>query len=525
MKLSRKWIIVAALVLSVAMASSGTIAYLQDSDSNVNVMTMGSVHIKQHEYERVVENGEYKTATIDDKTSYVLKDFTQGKPIVPIVGDPSLPGDNPGYAGYDTTPVRMSQVDSYGGMDVFAGKNAQDKFVTVENTGKSPAYVRTLVAIEIGSTDGGKIGCSYHQTWTKNTIGAIVIDGNNYTLTEYLYNGAAGVRHEKGILPAGDTTYPNLSQVYLKAAATNEDLEAIDGNGNGMLDILVVSQAVQADGFADAATALNTAFGEVSATSHPWIETNFENADNDTAFENAVTGDQKEIVVTLTDDVTYDVAAWAANGMGSENTENIIINGNGHTITFYQTNSDWNNIVTNGAKLTIMNAHITNAGHNDGPWNRHDLNFACEVEMNNVTSDKAIALKAGAKLTNVTISDANASDTYAIWVQPKGQTVTLDNCTIDMLDCTDGRGLKIDNQYVAAADEGKVTLVVKNTTFKTEEKSAILVKSTKGAYITLENVDISGVEADNTNAVWVDEATSSYADLVTVTGGNKIVEH
>ena len=135
---------------------------------------------------------------------------------------------------------------------------------------------------------------------------------------------------------------------------------------------------------------------------------------------------------------------------------------------------------------------------------------------------KIRAFKAGATLNNVKINDANTSDTYAIWIQPNGQTVTLDGCTIDMLACTDGRGIKIDEQYVDAAQ--KVTLIVKNTTFKTEEKSAILVKSVAGADITLENVDISGVAADSTNVVWVDEASVAYADLVTVIGGSKILE-
>ena len=95
-------------------------------------------------------------------------------------------------------------------------------------------------------------------------------------------------------------------------------------------------------------------------------------------------------------------------------------------------------------------------------------------------------------------------------------------CVIDMLECTDGRGIKIDEQYVDAPE--MVTLVVKNTTFKTEEKSAILVKSVAGADITLDNINITGVAADSTNAVWVDEASTAYADLVTVTGGNKILE-
>ena len=121
-----------ALVLIVAVALTagvmGTLAYLTSEDSDVNVMTMGFVSIKQHEYERAVNaDGSFATATIDERTSYVLQSFTQGKPLLPIVGDPSLPGNHPGYAGYDSIPVRMTQVDSYGGMDVFAGKNAQDR--------------------------------------------------------------------------------------------------------------------------------------------------------------------------------------------------------------------------------------------------------------------------------------------------------------------------------------------------------------------------------------------------------------
>ncbi|MBO5249322.1 MAG: fimbrillin family protein [Muribaculaceae bacterium] len=247
---------------------------------------------------------------------------------------------------------------------------------------------------------------------------------------------------------------------------------------------------------------------------------------NNEELKAALTQDEEFIIVELSNDVTYDVAAWANDAMGGASTKTITINANDNTITFNNTNSDWNNIVTaNNAKLIINNAKITNAGYNDGPWNRHDLNFACDVEMNNVVSDKAMAFKAGATLNNVTINDPNTSDTYAIWVQPKGQTVTLNNCTIDMAACSDGRGLKIDNQYLAAAEEGKVTLNVAGTKFITEEKSAVLVKSTVGAIVNWgAGNDIAEVAADNVNAVWVDEAAAAYADLVTVTGATKIVE-
>lgn len=243
-------------------------------------------------------------------------------------------------------------------------------------------------------------------------------------------------------------------------------------------------------------------------------------------LKDALTADVEHIVVNLTNDVTWDVAAWANNAMGGASTKTITINAHGYTINFNHTNSDWNNITAgDGIVLTINNAHITNSGYNNGPWNRHDLNFACEVVLNDVTTDKALAFKNSATLNNVTISDANTSDTYAIWVQPvvEGQTITLNNCVIDMLDCTDGRGIKIDNQYVNAADEKLVTLNVSNTTFKTEEKSAILVKTTLGANITLNNVDIANTP-DPVHAVWVDEDAEAAYDFVTVTGGEKYYE-
>lgn len=261
-----------SLVLVAALAIGGTVAYLQDDDSDVNVMTLGNVSIAQHEYERATNtDGSFETKEIDGVTSYVLKDFTQGKPLLPS----ALVTNGPGW-DWDSTIVRMTQVDSYGGMQVFkAASNAQDKFVTVENTGKTDAYIRTLVAIEIGSADGSLIGTSYHSTWKTTEIGEITIDGNTYVLFEYDYEGGKLTdgtwRHQNGILPAGDTSYPNLSQVYISAAATNEDMVALDGNGNGTLDILVLSQAVQAAGFADAKTALDTAFGKSSEKAAEWF--------------------------------------------------------------------------------------------------------------------------------------------------------------------------------------------------------------------------------------------------------------
>lgn len=262
------------------------------------------------------------------------------------------------------------------------------------------------------------------------------------------------------------------------------------------------------------------------------------------ALKEALNKTDKEIYINLGQDVTFDVAAWQTNAMGGDNTETITIDGlaqtsgaqtkaatSNYTLTFNNTNSDWNNIVTKAAKLILKNLTVTNSGKNDGPWNRHDIVFNCEVELINVTSDKAIALKKNSLLKNVEISDTRSdNDDYGLWITAAGQTVTVEDCVFNMKKGSEtktGRGIKIDNQYIEKSkghDEGKVTLNVSNTIFKTDKKAAILVKSEVGANINLSNIDITEVADDNVTPVWVDENAKAYADLVTVTGGTKVIE-
>lgn len=383
-KMKKVLLMCTAYVLVAALAIGGTIAYLQDDDSDVNVMTLGNVSIAQHEYERATNtDGSYETKEIDDVTSYVLKDFTQGKPLLPIVGDPNEPGDSPAYAGFDNTIVRMTQVDSYGGMQVFAGKNAQDKFVTVENTGKTDAYVRTLVAVECGSTDGSLVRNSYHSAWTENEIGVITVDGNNYYLIEYAYTGGKhlGGQHEKGILPAGETSYPSLSQVYLKHNATNEDMVAIDGNGNGTLDILVVSQAVQVAGFADAETALNAGFGDITPTNHPWAgEGNAPVIPVTVSSADDLVGElEAGENVVMNADLTVDAdtsAAHSAYGDTGVTIDGNTFDGAGNTLTVDNSNTTWDcavylksgtvqNVTVNGAFRGIFMGEATGDAYVD----------------------------------------------------------------------------------------------------------------------------------------------------------------
>ena len=195
------------------MAALGILAYLTSEDSDVNVMTLGNAEIEQIE-EQLAEDGITK------------EPFEQAK----------------GF--YPGTSV--------------------SKIVTVENTGKSDCYFRTLIAFEVlpnSETFGIDFPISeqgYRWSWGAPEA-TIVIDGVTYEVYEALYTKP---------LAAGEISPASLTKVDLAATSTNEDMEALGGT----YEVLVLSQAVQVEGFADAKTALDTAFGDVTdVTAAEWF--------------------------------------------------------------------------------------------------------------------------------------------------------------------------------------------------------------------------------------------------------------
>lgn len=213
-KMKKVLLMCTAYVLVAALAIGGTIAYLTSEDSDVNVMTLGNVTIEQHE-QQLADDG------------VTLEPFEQAKDL---------------YPGKPNTAI--------------------SKIVTVENTGKSDAYFRTLIAFEDIDSETFGSGFTIFQnpdgswnsdyTWGFANVVEIEVDGVKYDVWEALYNG---------VLPAGETSSASLTNYWLKETCTNEDMEALGGT----YEILVLSQAVQADGFVNAETALNTAFGELTA--------------------------------------------------------------------------------------------------------------------------------------------------------------------------------------------------------------------------------------------------------------------
>ena len=248
----------------------------------------------------------------------------------------------------------------------------------------------------------------------------------------------------------------------------------------------------------------------------------------ETSLEKLLKSNLKEINATLESDASINTSVkW-----GGADTKRIVIDGakvstaaatgaaaGNHKLTI--TTSYMSRIETVNPDVVIVLKNLTLTNNLDnGTWDIYDIAFDCNVELENVVVEKALALDGEdkyAKLTNVTIKESH--DYYALWISAVGQTVDIENLVVESA----GRGIKIDEQYVKDA-LGKVTLNVKDAKFTTANKAAIMVKSAAGADINLNGVDIAGVAADKVNAVWVDEDAAEYASLVNVNGGSMIVE-
>ena len=317
------------------------------------------------------------------------------------------------------------------------------------------------------------------------------------------YGGAAAVA---GMLQDGNKL-ENVSASNVEITSNSDYcMGYIAGNGNGstLTGVTMTNVTATVNGAAISAT-------DAVATIGNKIYSNLAGALAEAA-------NTKDIVIDLVNNATLDITAWQTLAIGGADTETITINGNGHTLVFNKLNSDWNHVTTNNnAKLILNNMTLADSGYNNGPWNRYDINFACDVELNNVVSNKALAFKADATLNNVTVNESG--DNYAIWIQADGQTVVANGLTVN---AANGRGIKIDEQYVANA--AKVNLTVTNAEFTTAKKAAILVKTAGGADISVANVDISKVKADPINVVWVDEDSADNFNDVTVNGGKPAIE-
>ncbi len=495
----------ASYVLVTALAIGGTVAYLTDTDSDVNVMTLGNVKIEQREYERAVDkDGNFitvDTTNVDPNYGYTkaykLQEFTQGKPALPAVY-------SNGTTAWDEFQQLWNQVGAPGSNDLFddSMKNVIDKFVFVENIGKTDAYYRTIIAIECpeelenGDTmihtsfnanhrfdfndneDGSQNSASANKFFTE-------IDGVRYLVYVATYT-------EK--LSPGEVSRPSLLQLFLDPAATNEDCATFGDTW----DVLVVSQAVQADGFADADTALDTAFGNITTDAHPWVNGVDIPVVVDSA-EDLVSALEAGEDVVLTENVKIDPAklsnAYGKTGINVKNGQTI--DGAGNTIDISGAGGTWDSgINTTGG--TIKNLTVT--GSFRGIFINHNSEHSEPVVLENVTIDGTTYTISCDQGMNQTLIATNS--TFNGWTS---YAATLGSATF--VECNFGEG----NGYAYMRPYCATNFV--NCAF---EKDYILdISNTTG--IVLDNCTINGVPVTAENiTVLIDNVEDSYLVNVTI---------
>ena len=237
---------------------------------------------------------------------------------------------------------------------------------------------------------------------------------------------------------------------------------------------------------------------------------------------------KKNIAVKLMNDLSLDFGARVK--YGDENTKNVIIDGNGHTLNLGGTDSDWSSCGAAGnSNFIVKNATINFTRKNGGnnAWNNHAWNIinggTGKIYLQNLKINNSVSIANDAEIENVDFYDAGHF--YGLIIKANVANTTINNCTfvanVKESSGDGGRGIKVNDQYIDAADRVQCNINISNCSFETIKKGAILVTNTAGAKITASNLDISKVAADPDNAVWNDEDRADYYDLVVVSGCTK----
>lgn len=407
--------------------------------------------------------------------------------------------------------------------------NLNGKTITnkVENATTDVIVVEEGARLEING-EGVIEAVSGNDGYAVISEGELVINGGTYKsgLDENGLTNAVIYARGKGkvFVNGGEFPNDNLSRFVLNKKDGDRATTVIEVRGGKFYNFDPANNAAEGAGTNFVADGYYS-----SKVDDYYIVSNSAYVSDAASIATLLTSDKEEISIILVKDIDVPITSLGSQTSGSgeyklggANTKEIIIDLNGKKLNI--TTTYWSAIgaKNDNAVITVKNGNMTSTGNSAGTWNAWDLRFSnCNYVFEDVTFEKAVALDNVGKSTlmkGVTITDTHDTDTYGLWITAEGQTVTLEDCCIDMTPASDGRGIKIDNQYVDPADQKKVTLNVNKVTFKTEEKSAILVKSIAGAEINVQDIDINGVAQDNVFAVWVDEDTAVYADKVVVNG-------
>ena len=252
-KLTAIFLCVALVAIAVVGAS---LAYFTDTKEAKNTFTVGNVKIdllesKLHRENAGVANG----ATSESELwSDVAKEGTGNtnkyKAGDTFYTDAQIEAD---AAQYECDNVKLNPGQSY------------HKMPYVKNTGANDAYIRIRVMIPADLDTAILNSSMYTTTAIKNGEFTMAYDDSGSVDRDGIkYNVYTFTRVEP--LKAGELTYWNVwGTIHMDADVTNEEIANLFGEGkpyaDGTFPVLVEADAIQADGFADAAAAW-TAFAE-----------------------------------------------------------------------------------------------------------------------------------------------------------------------------------------------------------------------------------------------------------------------
>lgn len=374
-----------ALVGAVAAGVAGTWAGLQKETYAANMMMTPGLDVVMHETQRNA-----------DKTGF--EKFAQCQEILPSTfakegvefawapeNEWITPSDYVAPAGADGNEWRVFDSNM---------QNVIDKFVTVENKGKSDAYIRTIIAYECPegiSDEYLRVNDNSARTGviTNEILGdgkLVEINGTTYWVSTYTYKEALG---------KGETTIPSLKQVFLRSNATTEICEAFGDT----VDILVISQAAQVGDYTDATTALDAAFGDVNEENvKAWFGQYSMPTIVDSAEElTAALANGGEVV--LTDDVVVDSTMTIKSGTSTT------LNLNGFDLSYQVVNNKAAAIINNAGVLDIVgDGTISFKAENP------DLQEIPTYATNTITNTGTLTIGEGVTVIN----DSDGGASYAV---------------------------------------------------------------------------------------------------------------
>ena len=244
--MKKKTILVAAIavMLVAALVVGGTLAYFTDTKDAKNTFTVGNVSIELLESSLHRENaGIANGATSDSELWSDVEKLGSNNTSPYKAGDTFYTDEQikANAATYKCDNVKLAPGQSY------------HKMPYVKNTGANDAYIRIRVMIP-ADLDTAILNSSIYTTTALNNkeftmdydnTGAVDRGGVKYNV--YTFTRIAPLK-------PNEMTYWNVwGTIHMDSTATNEQIAQLLPNGT--FNVLVEADAIQADGFANAADA------------------------------------------------------------------------------------------------------------------------------------------------------------------------------------------------------------------------------------------------------------------------------